>query len=287
VPVLSNVRQILDIFRLIRVVNCVLAMAGVFLGAYLCWLEPVYYSPFVSALAAFFVCAAGNVMNGIIDIPIDRINRPQRVLVKGTLSVRFARILAGACSILAIVCACAVNTAVLITVLAALLLLTLYNLWLKKILIVGNIVIAILSSLTFMTGGWAVDYKLAMVLPGPLIPAVYALLFHLVREILKDAEDVEGDRQIGVQTLPQVIGVSRSLMVGLIVFFVLAILTYIPILAIWFGATYEIIMVYIVDLPILAVLILVWGNPTPRMLRAGSICLKLGMGLGMVALLLG
>ncbi len=280
-------RKLLEIIRLIRFVNCLLAMAGVALGAYLCWLRPVYYGPFVTAVAAFFVCAAGNIMNDILDIPIDKINRPQRVLVRGALTVKFAWYLAIGCASIAVVCALAVNWAVLTTVLLALVLLAAYNLWLKKMLIAGNLAIAVLSSLTFMTGGWAVDYKLALVLPGPLVPAVFAFLFHLVREILKDAEDIDGDRRIGVRTLPQVIGVGRSLMLGLGIFFVLAVITCIPILAGWFGTAYHVITVYVVDIPILIILILVWGNPSPRMLRMGSICLKAGMGLGMIALLTG
>jgi hypothetical protein len=74
-------------------------------------------------------------------------------------------------------------------------------------------------------------------------------------------------------------------MAGLILFFVLVILTYIPILTGWFGGAYEIITVYVVDLPILGLLIFVWGSPTRRMLRIGSAALKLGMLLGLVALL--
>ena len=66
----------------------------------------------------------------------------------------------------------------------------------------------------------------------------------------------------------------------------LTILTYIPILARWFDQPYETITVYIVDLPLLVLLILVWGNPTRRMLAIGSTALKIGMVLGLVALVL-
>jgi 4-hydroxybenzoate polyprenyltransferase len=178
----------------------------------------------------------------------------------------------------------AVNLPVAITVSVALLILLVYDLWLKRIPVASNLTVALLSAMTFMTGGWAVDYKLAMVLPGPLIPAAFAFFYHLVREILKDAEDVTGDRKSGVTTLPQLVGVPRSVMIALALFFFLVLLTYIPIFAGWFGKAYEVITVYIVDLPILMLLIFVWGDPSPRMLRAGSIALKAGMALGLVAL---
>ena len=261
-------------------------MAGVYIGAYMTWVEPAYYSPVVAAMAAFFVCAAGNILNDIADIEIDRVNRPERVLVRGSISKTRAINMTVVFAVVAVILAVAVNVAVTIAVIAALGLLLLYNLKLKKIPVLGNLTIAVLSALTFLTGGWAVNHKWVFDLPGPLIPAVFAFFFHLVREILKDVEDIEGDRRAGVITLPQVFGISRSLLLAIGIFFILVILTYIPILTGWFGRAYEIITVYIVDLPLLLVMILVWGNPTSRMLRFGSYALKIGMALGMLALLL-
>jgi geranylgeranylglycerol-phosphate geranylgeranyltransferase len=281
----SNVQRALDIFRLIRVWNCLLATAGVWVGAYLTWLKPMYYGPLMAGSAAFLVCATGNVFNDLRDIEIDRINRPDRVLVRGAISTGQAIWLAIICAVAAIVLAVAVNWLVLVAVLAALVLVLAYDFGLKKIPVVGNLSIAVLSAFTFMTGGLSIGPKLALVLPGPLIPAVFALLFHMVREILKDAEDIEGDRRLGITTLPQIIGESKSLMVALLFFFVLVVLTYIPVIEGWFGRAYEIITVYMVDIPLLALLIFVWGNPTRRMLRVGSLGLKLGMLLGLVALL--
>ena len=111
-------------------------------------------------------------------------------------------------------------------------------------------------------------------------------MFHLVREIVKDVQDIEGDRQAGVTTLPQVIGVPRSLLVALLLFFALTVLTYIPVLTGWFGEAYKIITVYVIDLPLLAFLIFLWGNPSPLMLKIGSLWLKAGMAMGIIALLL-
>jgi geranylgeranylglycerol-phosphate geranylgeranyltransferase len=107
----------------------------------------------------------------------------------------------------------------------------------------------------------------------------------LVREIIKDVQDLEGDRRVGIKTLPQVIGIHKTLSLALALFFVLVLLTYVPILAGWFGKYYTVITIYLIDLPLLALLIIVWGNPSPKMLRAGSVGLKAGMGLGIVALI--
>jgi hypothetical protein len=65
-----------------------------------------------------------------------------------------------------------------------------------------------------------------------------------------------------------------------------SVISFVPVVSGWFGRSYEIIAVYLIDLPTLLLLILVWGNPTPKMLRAGSTVLKGGMVLGILALIL-
>lgn len=54
----------------------------------------------------------------------------------------------------------------------------------------------------------------------------------------------------------------------------------------WFSRAYEVITIYLVDLPLLGLLIFVWGNPSQRLLRIGSFALKIGMLLGLLALLI-
>ena len=277
--------RFVEILKLIRLINCLLAMVGVGVGAYMTWLYPSYYGPLVAASAAFLICAGGNIVNDLVDIEVDRVNRPDRVLVRGALSKRYAIVLAVLVNIVAVLLALAVNLTVTSIALVVIALLLLYNLWLKRVPLAGNIVIATLGGLTFMTGGFAIDKLMALTLPGPLIPAVYAFFFHLVREIIKDVEDIEGDRRVGIKTLSQVIGVRNSLSLALLLFLILVILTYLPILAYWFGVYYQVITVYIIDLPLLLLLIFIWGNPTAPMLRVGSLSLKAGMALGIVALI--
>ena len=279
-------RRIVDVLRLIRLVNCVLASVGVWIGAYLVWLSPVYYGPTVVSIAAFLACAAGNVLNDLVDIETDKFNRPTRVLVAGRLSRRFARNLTIVLDAVAIIMGIAVSSYVALVGALTIGLLVAYNLKLKRIPLLGNAVVALLAGLTFISGGLAADPALTFRLPGPLIAAVFAFLFHLVREIVKDVQDMEGDRRAGLNSLPLSAGPSRSLLIALGLFVVLVVLTYVPIFAGWFGRTYEIITVYLVDLPLLAVLIFAWGYPRPRMLAVTSGALKIGMVLGLVALVL-
>ncbi|RKX27723.1 MAG: hypothetical protein DRP47_06105 [Candidatus Zixiibacteriota bacterium] len=278
-------RIVLDFLRLIRVSNGLLTAIGVWVGAYLTWNDPIYYGPMIASLSAFLVCSFGNCVNDMLDMEIDRVNRPDRVLVRGVLSTRIALIVALLCGLGAMIAAVAVNWEVTVTVAVAIMLLVVYNFKLKRVPLAGNIVIAILGGLTFVTGGLAVNPSWTFEFPGPLIPAVFAVLLHLVREILKDVEDIAGDRAVGITTFPQVVGIRSALVTAIGFFVVLVILTMVPVLFGWFGDAYKIIAVYIVDLPLLALLIMVWGNPSPRMLTFGSLGLKVGMALGIIALM--
>ena len=80
------------------------------------------------------------------------------------------------------------------------------------------------------------------------------------------------------------IGVRKTLSTALGLLVLLALATYVPVFANWYGKAYEVIAVYIVDLPLLALFIFVWGNPTTRLLGIGSAALKAGMALGLIAL---
>jgi geranylgeranylglycerol-phosphate geranylgeranyltransferase len=281
------VRRFIDYFKLIRGVNCLLAATAVLVGAYLTDYTIPMDALILTAIAAFLACAGGNAFNDLVDLKVDRIAHPDRVLVSGSIGKAEAFYIAALSSLFGLVLSLFVNFWVFATVLAAILLLVAYNMALKHIPVLGNLTIALLAGLTFIAGGLAVDYDLTWVLPGPLIGSVYAVLFHFVRELMKDVQDLDGDQAAGITTLPRLIGQSPALVLCLVLFFVLVVLTYIPVYYGWFGRYYEILTIYVVDLPMLALLILVWGNPTRRMLRIGSTALKAGMFLGMIALLLG
>jgi geranylgeranylglycerol-phosphate geranylgeranyltransferase len=71
---------------------------------------------------------------------------------------------------------------------------------------VGNLVVAYLGGSTFLFGGAAVGEPLA---PGVLF--ALAALSTASREVIKDVEDVAGDREEGLNTLPIALGDRQSL----------------------------------------------------------------------------
>ena len=63
--------------------------------------------------------------------------------------------------------------------------------------ILGNLIVSILTGLVFIYGGVAVNNPLAAI-----IPAIFAFLINLIREVVKDMQDVEGDLKQEMITFP-------------------------------------------------------------------------------------
>ena len=148
------------------------------------------------SIAAFVLLSAGNAINDYCDYNIDQINRPRRPLPSGRIRRINALIFAIILVVIGIWLGTLINrnaTAIAILVCIAL---ASYARWLKRIPLVGNLVVSGLTALTFISGGVAIDS-----LQGTLIPAIFAFLFTTAREIIKDLEDTEGDSKNNVKTL--------------------------------------------------------------------------------------
>ena len=65
--------------------------------------------------------------------------------------------------------------------------------------------VAFLTGLVFIFGGVVVENPTAAI-----VPAIFAFLINLIREIVKDMEDVEGDNKAGVITFPIKFGFQKS-----------------------------------------------------------------------------
>ncbi len=277
---------LVNTLKLIRVINCLLAFLGVILGAHLTGQWVWLYPAIIAGVAALLVCAAGNVVNDICDIKIDRINRPDRVLVRQLLTLRYAWGVAITLTVFAVVLAATVNLKVVAIALFTIAALAAYDFRLKRVPLLGNMVIAFLGGLTFLTGAWAIDADVFGNPSGALVPAVFAFCLHLIREILKDVEDLDGDRRANVRTLPQVVGIPTAIRIAFALLVMLIVLTLVPTFMQWYRPAYTWLTILGIDLPLLIVMILVLRRPDRQRVRLGSTGLKIGMGLGLVALLL-
>lgn len=144
-----------------------------------------------------------------------------------------------------------------------------------------------LGGATFIMGALAGGAGAAAEVPGAIIPAVFAFLFHFGREIIKDIADIEGDRAAGLKTTPLIVSSEAALMVTTIIYVILIISTVLPIWLEWYGLIYGIIVLMLVDIPLLLILFLLWKSSRPVRFSAAGRYLKFVMLPGLAAFLLG
>jgi len=192
-------------FRLVRPLNGLIASISVIIGAFL---ASGSISPFTSvmivAIAAFLLLSAGNVLNDFCDIETDRINKPYRPIPSGQVKRRFALVFAIALFVIGVGLGLLVNWIAFSVACIVSALLALYTIKLRRLLLVGNIVVGLLTGLTFISGGIAVGAVGRGVIYNAraFIPAIFAFLFTAGREIVKDIQDVKGDEAVGLLSLP-------------------------------------------------------------------------------------
>ncbi|MHB9029905.1 MAG: geranylgeranylglycerol-phosphate geranylgeranyltransferase [Candidatus Latescibacterota bacterium] len=242
------------------------------------WLLRVIFA----ALSASLVLAAGNVYNDVRDLKADRVNAPNRPLPSGLITPGAATFYAAALAFSGILLALPLGIPSLSIAVSAVVLLAIYDVHLKGAPFVGNILVALLGGVIFLYGGIAGN----AVVPA-LIPALFATLFHLGREIIKDAADLRGDREAGIRTLATERGVHQSAAIAAGVFFLLAILATLPAACGRFGMGY----LLIIALGVWPVLAYTTASslihPTEANLRRVALLLKLDMPVGILAVLAG
>lgn len=278
--------QFVAVIKLARPLNCLIAAIAVWAGAYLT-LAPVDVWPVLMAsVCTFLIGAVGNIHNDICDVEIDRIAHPKRVLPTGRLSVVAATRSAAVGTVVALGLACPLGLQLWLAMAGVLTSLFVYNHWLKWVPLLGNLAVAAIAGATFIVGGLASDPSEVFALPGPVIPALFAFLIHLMRELTKDVLDMEGDRAAGQRTLPLVIGIRPVLIFVAATGLLLAWCLYQPYANEWYGVRYW-TLAWAGVLPLtLGMAGVALVQPRRNVIAALAASLKLSMIVGLVALCL-
>lgn len=218
---------IIDFFRLIRIKNLIIISATQLFAYY--FLTPnlsyaqLFSLPFLLLLAStFFVAAAGYIINDYMDVRLDLINKPSKVIVGNSISRRWAMFLHFLLNSIALLLALAINKHIALLVCVCALSLWLYSQFLKKTYLIGNILVALLTAFTL----WIMHiFQEDMMVAGIWVYGIFAFGTTLVREIIKDTEDLRGDQNFKCKTLPIVLGVRKTKEVLLVLHFIIIALT--------------------------------------------------------------
>jgi geranylgeranylglycerol-phosphate geranylgeranyltransferase len=198
--------------KLFRLGNCAMAALGTLLAAAVCaGIEGVSdFAVQVACAMAVVVAftAAGNSYNDYFDREIDRRAHPERPIPSGTITPYGAAFVAVVLFAVAAALSVFVNLLAVAIVVTSIFVMVGYERFLKAEGLAGNLAISWLTGALFLFGGAAVDgMNLAWIL------AVLAFLATLGREIVKDVQDMEGDKGSRL-TLPMRIGVRRAGLIG-------------------------------------------------------------------------
>jgi geranylgeranylglycerol-phosphate geranylgeranyltransferase len=265
------------LLALTRPVNAVAAGALTFIGAFVA--GGVLAAPWaVAAAVGATVCAtgAGNAINDYFDREIDAINQPDRPIPSGSVPPRLALGFSVALFLGAVALALTLPLLAILIATVNLLLLIAYTELFKGLPGVGNAVVAALGGSTFLFGGAAVGDITA---PGVLF--VLAALSTFTREVIKDVEDVEGDREEGLNTLPIAIGERPALWIGVVCLLVAVAVSPLPYITGEFGVAYLLVLAP-------AVGVMLWAaSASFRDPTAGQKRLKIGMFLAALAFVVG
>jgi 4-hydroxybenzoate polyprenyltransferase len=199
-----NFRKMKAIFKLIRLPN--LVIVGITLGLLYYNVEDPsldWFSFIILCFGTICIAAAGNVINDILDVEIDLINKKDRVIVGQLISVenawRFYFLLNGLALGLSILLR---SIDLFLFFLGAIFLLYFYSTLWKRQALIGNLVVAFLCAWVVIEFWWFSSLSLTTYWHGILLAyVVFAFLSTLVRELIKDLEDIEGDKLQGCQTL--------------------------------------------------------------------------------------
>jgi geranylgeranylglycerol-phosphate geranylgeranyltransferase len=236
----------------------------------------------LAAFAMAFACSAGNIINDIYDLEIDKINKPKRVLPEQILSITNAKLLYFLFFSAALILGALNGMFSFAFILFVEVVIFLYSDTLKKIVLIGNVVVAMLTASALIYGT-----LIAGNLSAGLIPAIFAFFVNFIRELIKDMEDLEGDTLYSIITFPIKYGMINAsrLIYGLII--TVIIITALPFYLNIYKVEYFIIIMVIVNPIFVYVIKLMQESKDKNNLNKASSLIKLNMVFGLLAILLG
>lgn len=274
-------KQLLAFFRVMRWPNLVF-IAITQLLFHFCVVEPsaqghIYNFPLrlttplllLLCFSSICIAAAGYIINDYFDINIDEVNKPAKMVIGRTISRRWGVLWHLILSAIGLMIGGYVsmqlgNWLVAVGNGVCVILLWVYSTTFKRQLLIGNLVISALTA-------WVILVLLVAELPGwwtgelvndtekstvarlsriGVLYAAFAFILSLVREVVKDMEDMEGDRKEGCRTMPIEWGIQASKVfagVWLVVLIVTLIITQVYVLQFgwWLSASYILLFVII------------------------------------------
>jgi len=295
----------LDFLKLVRATNLIFIALTMFLIKY------GLFEPFKAAitlnlfgfsllvLAVVSIAASGYVINDIFDVPADIENKPQRTLINTSISEKVAYRLFFILNILGVGLGFYLSNLIGHPGFSAFFIfgsaiLYIYNSQLQQTVLIGNILVSLIVGLVPIGVGlydllpaitpqnqqtqWAIFSVL-------IDYSIFAFLVNLLREIVKDQEDIDGDYNAGYKTLPIVLGKKRTnkllFIIGLLPVAYLVHYTYQSLFENIWAVVYALLLLVA---PLLFFLINIWTAEKKSEFTKLSLILKLVLFFGLISI---
>lgn len=229
--------------KLVRYPNLIMVSLTMFLTKYVLINSFIqlsfltHFQFFLLVTSVIFITASGYIVNDILDVKADKINKPNKVFIQNAISKKSAWISYFALNLLGLVFGIYVSfltekplysVVFIVTILA----LFFYSKYLKQLPLIGNLLVSFLVAFPIFlvfhfnfSNGFILSQPNKKLNVNSIITGyfIFAFLTTLVREIIKDIEDTNGDYALKMKTLPILIGRKRANRVALGVTFLLII----------------------------------------------------------------
>jgi 4-hydroxybenzoate polyprenyltransferase len=161
---------------------------------------------FLLSVSTVCIAAAGYIINDYFDIKIDIVNKPERVVVGRYLKRRWAMGAHQVLNILGALIGLYVSPWIFLINILCITLLWFYSERYKRLPFIGNFIVASLTGMTLL--------MLTILFPANrdlvFIYAIFSFFISMIREIVKDMEDMKGDAAHGCRTIPIIWGIAKT-----------------------------------------------------------------------------
>lgn len=286
----------------------VLAWLFVMAAAFAILRSPVVLGPvevLLIVLGTVLIAAGGYLQNDMNDIATDAVNKPGKNKIGEAISVKQAGRISMGLFVVGLLLGLAADLRIgskpvaVNTMLISVVLLFLYNRYLQRKPFIGNLVTALLAALTLVILGMVETFNIPEFNPvnsqaikymwaGLGGYAAFAFMTNLIREVVKDIQDMQGDRIQHYKTLPIVLrekGAKYVVIILLLILIRLMLVAQMPYLKqqMWLLPT---VWAAIVQIPAIILAVLVWRAQTPKQYGLVSTLLKVMMLLGVFTMVI-
>jgi len=219
--------KIIGFLKLIRIELCVFGTIGFFVSGILAGDLIGFQSEYIIGFLIIFVSEAGAfAINDYIDYEIDVKNkRSDRPLVLGLISRKSALITAIVLLVINLILILFLNGVALFLALISIPAFYIYSLGLKKLVIVKNVLIAYSYAGTILFGSLVTD---AILEPIIIYFAFMGFIVGLGSEIMFDIADIEGDKELGINSVPNKFGLKAAAKVSVVFYVIIIIMDPLP-----------------------------------------------------------